>query len=128
MLTDLLNGDLDFAVDSYKMMLVGVGYTANKDAHDRRNDVTSEITGSGYTTGGNVASCAITSDTNKKIITFSAVSWPSATFTAAGGVIYKSRGGASSVDELLMYLDFGGEVISNGGTFSVSSSVLSLTN
>ena len=127
-LTDLVNGDLDFAVDTFKLMLVGVGYTASKDGHDKRNDVSTEITGTGYTAGGNATICTITNDTNKKIITFSSVSWPSATFTAAGGVIYKSRGGASSADELIAYLDFSGEVVSTGGTFSVSTSVITLTN
>ena len=127
-LTDLVNGDLDFAVDTFKLMLVGVGYTASKDGHDKRNDVSTEITGTGYTAGGNATTCTITNDTNKKIITFSSVSWPSATFTAAGGVIYKSRGGASSADELIAYLDFSGEVVSTGGTFSVSTSVITLTN
>ena len=127
-MTDLVNGDLDFAVDSFKLMLVGVGYTASKDGHDKRNDVSTETTGTGYTAGGNATTCTITNDTNKKIITFSSVSWPSATFTAAGGVIYKSRGGASSADELIAYLDFSGEVVSTGGTFSVSTSVITLTN
>jgi len=127
-LTDLVNGDLDFAVDSFKLLLVGVGYTASKDGHDRRNDVSSEISGTGYTAGGNATTCTITNDTNKKILTFSSVSWPSATFTAAGGVIFKARGGASSADELIAYLDFSGEVVSSGGTFSVSTSVITLSN
>jgi len=127
MLTDLVNGDLDFAVDSFKLLLVGVGYTASKDGHDRRNDVSSEISGTGYTAGGNATTCTITNDTNKKILTFLSVSWPSATFTTAGGVIYKARGGASSADELIAYLDFSGEVVSSG-TFSVSTSVITLSN
>lgn len=127
-LTDLVNGDLDFAVDSFKLLLVGVGYTASKDGHDRRNDLSSEISGTGYTAGGNTTTCTITNDTNKKILTFSSVSWPSATFTTAGGVIYKARGGASSADELIAYLDFSGEVVSTGGTFSVSTSVITLSN
>jgi hypothetical protein len=43
-------------------------------------------------------------------------------------VIYKARGGASSADELIAYLDFSGEVVSSGGTFSVSTSVITLSN
>jgi len=35
-------------------------------------------------------------------------------------VVYKSRGGASSADELVCYLDFGSDVVSTNGTFSVS--------
>lgn len=35
-----------------KAMLVGSGYTFDKDAHDFRDDVTSEVSGPGYTAGG----------------------------------------------------------------------------
>jgi hypothetical protein len=127
-LTDLVNGDLDFAVDSFKMMLVTSGYSASKSAHAKRSSVTNEITGTGYTAGGAATTCSISDDTNKKILTFSAVSWSSATFTTAAAVIYKARGGASSADELVCYLDFNGDVVSTGGTFSVSTSVITLVN
>ena len=127
-LTDLVNNDIDFGVDSFKMMLVTSSYTASKASHDKRNDVTNEITGTGYTAGGNAVTCTLSDDTNKKILTFGAVSWPSATFTTAGAVIYKARGGASSLDELVFYLDFNGDVISTGGTFSISASIINLTN
>lgn len=127
-LTDLVNSDIDFGVDSFKMMLVTSSYTASKASHDKRNDVTNEISGTGYTAGGNAVTCTLSDDTNKKILTFGAVSWPSATFTTAGAVIYKARGGASSLDELVFYLDFNGDVISTGGTFSISASIINLTN
>ena len=128
-LTDVVNADLDFAVDSFKMMLVTSGYTAAKATHNRRDDVTNELAASGgYTAGGAVTTCSISDDTNKKLLTFSAVSWSSATFTTAGAVIYKARGGASSADELVAYIDFNGDVVSTGGTFSVSSTVITLTN
>jgi hypothetical protein len=127
-LTDAVNADLDFAVDSFKMMLVTSSYSASKSAHAKRSSVTNEITGTGYTAGGAATTCTISDDTNKKILTFSAVSWSSATFTTAAAVIFKARGGASSADELIAYIDFNGDVVSTGGTFSVSSSVITLAN
>lgn len=127
-LNDLVNNDIDFGVDSFKMMLVTSSYSASKSAHAKRSSVTNEITGTNYTAGGNAVTCALSDDTNKKILTFAAVSWPSVTFTTAGAVVYKARGGASSLDELVFYLDFGGNVISTGGTFSISASVINLTN
>jgi hypothetical protein len=127
-LTDVVNADLDFAVDSFKMMLVTSSYSASKSAHAKRSSVTNEITGTGYTAGGAATTCSISDDTNKKILTFSAVSWSSATFTTAAAVIFKARGGASSADELIAYIDFNGDVVSTGGTFSVSSSVITLAN
>ena len=62
------------------------------------------------------------------VLTFAAVSWASSTITARGMVIYKSRGGASSADELVGYLDFGSNISSAGGTFSVAASTLTTTN
>ena len=43
-------------------------------------------------------------------------------------MIYKSRGGSSSADELVYYNDFGADVSTSGGTFSVASSVITLQN
>ena len=57
-------------------------------------------------------------------MTFAATNWPTSTITAAGAVIYKSRGGASSADELIFYNDFGGNVSSSNATFSVGSTVI----
>ena len=37
-------------------------------------------------------------------------------------VVYKRRGGASSADELVAYLDFGGDVTSTSGPFAVTVS------
>ena len=128
-LTDVVNADLDFAVDSFKMMLVTSSYSASKSAHAKRSSVTNELASSGgYTAGGAATTCSISDDTNKKILTFSAVSWSSATFTTAAAVIYKARGGASSSDELVAFIDFNGDVVSTGGTFSVSSTVITLAN
>ena len=127
-LNDLVNGDLDFAVDSYKIMLVTSSYTAAKATHNRRDDVTNEITGTGYTAGGAAIVCTLTDDTSKKILTFASTSWATATFSAAGAVIYKARGGASSADELVAYLDFNGSVSASASTFSVSSTVITLSN
>lgn len=127
-LNDLINGDLDFAVDTFKVMLVTSAYTAVKATHDRRDDVTNEVAGTGYTAGGATATCVISAGTGSKIITLQSVSWAAATFTTAGAVIYKSRGGASSADELIAYLDFNGNMVSLGGTFAISSSVITIQN
>jgi hypothetical protein len=127
-LNDLARGNIDFDSDSYKIMLVTSSYTAVKASHDKRDDVTNEITGTGYTAGGAAIVCTLTDDTAKKILTFAATSWATATFTAAAAVIYKARGGASSADELIAYLDFNGSVSASASTFSVSATVITLSN
>lgn len=118
---DASTGAIDFDTDTFKMMLVTSSYTAAK-THTKRNAVTNEVTGTGYTAGGNAAAATVTKDdTNSRVdITFAITSWTTSTITARAGVIYKSRGGASSADELVGYVDFGSDISSTAGTFSVT--------
>lgn len=128
-LDDLAKGSIDFDTDTFKTALVTSSYTANKDTHTRRSDVTNEVSGTGYTAGGVTTACTVAKDTtNDKItLTFASPSWPTSTITARGAVIYKSTGTAAN-DPLVGYIDFGGDVVSSGGTFSISQSVITLQN
>jgi hypothetical protein len=127
---EMARGDIEFDTDTFKAMLVTSSYTPNKDTHDFRNDVTDEVTGTGYTAGGVTTACTVTKDTANDRVTlqFAAVSWATSTITARALVIYKSRGGASSADELVAYNDFGSDVSSTAGTFSVAASTITLQN
>jgi hypothetical protein len=129
-LDDLANGNIDFGADTFNLLLVTSSYTANKDTHVKRNDVTNEVTGTGYTAGGPVTACTVTKDTatDKVTLSFASVSFSESTITAAGAVIYKARGGASSADELVAFIDFGGDVSSTGATFTVGTSTITLQN
>ena len=114
--------------DTFRMMLVTSSYTPNKDTHDRRDDVTNEVTGTGYTAGGITVAATVTRDNanDRTNIVFAAGSWPNSTITAAAAVVYKSRGGASSADELVFYNDFGGNITTSNTTFSVGVSTIPL--
>jgi len=127
---DIVRGAIDADTDTFKAMLVTSSYTPNKDTHDKRDDVTNEVTGTGYTAGGVTTACTVTKDTANDRVTlqFAAVSWATSTITARALVIYKSRGGASSADELVAYNDFGSDVSSTAGTFSVAASTNTLQN
>ena len=127
---EMARGDIDFDTDTFKAMLVTSIYTPNKDTHDFRDDVTNEATGTGYTAGGVASAVTVTKDTanDKVTIQFGAVSWASSTITARGLVYYKSRGGAANLDEIVAYNDFGSDVASSGGTFSVAASTVTLQN
>ena len=129
-LRDLQIGAIDSDADTFKAMLVTSSYTPNKGTHAKRSDVTNEVTGTGYTAGGVTCACtpALNTSTHVMVLTFAAVSWATSTITARGMVIYKSRGGASSADELVGYLDFNSNISSAGGTFSVAASTLTTTN
>lgn len=127
---DMARGAIDFDTDTFKVMLVTSSYTPNKDTHDKRDDVTNEASGTGYTAGGVTSACTVTKDTANDRVTlqFASVSWASSTITARGAVIYKSRGGASSADELVAYNDFGADVSTTAGTFSIAASTITLQN
>ena len=129
---DIATGAVDCDTDTFKMMLVTSTYTASK-SHAKRSDITNEVAaGSGYTTGGNACALTVaaTDNVNNDVeISFSVTSWTSATITARAGVIYKSRGGLATADELVGYVDFLSNITSTNGTFAVTvSTPLSLTN
>jgi len=125
-------GAIDFDTDTFKVMLLTNAYTANKDTDNFLNDVEAhQVTGTGYTAGGATATVSVSAidTTNDRIeVSLGAVSWPTSTITARYGVYYKSRGGASSADELVALVDFAGDIVSAGGTFSLTASTIRYQN
>ena len=127
---DLARGAIDIDTDTIKVMLTTSAYTEDKDAHLKRSAITNEVTGTGYTAGGNVVTCTVTKDTaNDRLdVTLGGTTWPAATITARKAVYYKSRGGAASADELIAVVDFGSDVTSSGATFTLTASTLRIQN
>lgn len=121
-LRDVPTGAIDLDTDTFKLMLMSSSYTPSRTAHTKRSDITNEVTGTGYIAGGSAVTFTPALDTtnHREDFTLSSVSWPGATFTTRYGAIYKSRGGASSADELVMLLDFGTDQVITGFTFLVN--------
>lgn len=119
---DIFGGNIAVNSDTFKCMLVTSSYTPNKGTHNRRDDVTNEVSGTGYTAGGTTCTVSGSLDTtnHRYDITITGPSWTTATITARAMVIYKSRGGASSADEVMMYVDFLSDVSSTAATFAVT--------
>jgi hypothetical protein len=117
--SDLLAGRISLATDTFKVMLVH-GY-APEDTHARRADAARfEVSATGYDKGGSATSCTTQAGAGSTNILFSDVQWTVAgRLAATGAVIYKSRGGPASEDELVSYLDFGSEHVASNSTFSV---------
>lgn len=120
---DIANGSIDLDTDTIKVLLVSSSYTPDQDTHTKRSDITNELSaGSGYTSGGEtLAGKSVTVDNTNNRSAFDAndVTWTTATFTARGAVLYKSRGGVSSADELIAYIDFGTDKSVSGGNFVI---------
>ena len=120
---DIANGSINLATDAVKIMLVGSAYTPNIDTHTKRSDVTNEVSGTGYTTGGiALVNKTVTMNTTSDKGVFDAddLTISNATITARGAVLYKARGGVSSADELIAYLDFGADITSTAGNFNIA--------
>lgn len=123
----LVTGAVDFDTDTFKVLLTTSSYTEDKDAHDFRNDITNEVTGTGYTAGGNTVTVTVSAlDTanDRQEVILGGTTWPASTITARKAVYYKSRGGASSADEIVAVVDFGSDVSTTAGTFTLNSSTL----
>ena len=130
-LRDEAIGNVDYDTDTFKVMLLTSAATPNKDTWAKRSDVTNEVTGTGYTAGGAAATVSVGSvDTaNDRVeITLGGASWANSTITARYAVYYKSRGGAATADELIAVNDFGSDVTSTNGTFTLNASAYRKNN
>lgn len=108
--------------DTLKVALVTSSYTPNFDTHDFFNDVTNEITGTGYTAGGaTLASQTSTIDATDHEWVFDAAdsTWTTSTITARAAIVYKSTGN-SATSPLIAYIDFTTDRVSDGGTFQIT--------
>lgn len=120
---DIANGSIDLDTDTIKVMLVTSSYTPDIDAHAKRSDITGEVTGTGYASGGAALegkTVTVDNTGNRGIFDATDVVWTPATITARGAVLYKARGGAASLDELICYIDFGADVSSTADDFTLT--------
>ncbi len=114
---DILNGRQNIASDTLKMAL----YDGYVDLNENTSEytTTNEITGTGYTAGGESLSNVSISSTSNGIVyvSFANVVWSSAQFTARGALIYNSTRANASVATL----DFGSDKTqAANGTFTVT--------
>ena len=126
LLDDALRGNIDLDVDTFYVMLVTSAYTPDQDTHTKRSDVTNEVTGTGYTAGGQAIVPVLTKDTtnNRVSLVFPQVTWPTSTITARRAIYYKRRGGAASADELIGQDDFVSDVSTTAGTFTLQQTTI----
>lgn len=115
----LLDGEMDFSSDTSQTFKIAL-YTSSADlsASTTAYSTTNEISGTGYTAGGNTLTIASNSTTSgtTAFVDFSDTSWTSSSITARGALIYKSGGTNPSI----AVLDFGEDKSSVSGTFTVT--------
>ena len=106
--SDIVQGDQDLSANTLKMALYTAYATLNPSTTVYTTD--NEVVGTGYTAGGNtITGVTISTDiaTNTVYINFDNVSWPGASFTARGALIYNSTQSNKSI----AVLDFGSDKI-----------------
>jgi len=115
----VVRGAIDFEDDAFNVMLCGAGYRVSRD-HAGKADVTDEVSGDGYDQGGVPVNVTVTRDVKNNCVNvlLGGASWSFATIKARYGVYYRKNG------ELIAVIDFGKDVISTDGTFSLSASTL----
>ena len=113
---ELLSGTHDFSSDTFKMAL----YTADAalNADNTVYTATNEVSGTGYSAGGNTLTVSTTpsSSGTTAYVSFSNTSWASSTITARGALIYNS----SKANRAVAVLDFGADRSSSSSTFTVT--------
>lgn len=114
---ELLEGVHDFrnpGGDTFKIALYNSD--AVLGAQTTAYTATNEITGSGYTAGGaTLTTVSPTSEGNTGYVTFASVSWPAATITANGALIYNS----SKSNKAVTVLAFGSDKSVTSATFEI---------
>ena len=124
--TNLLSGLENFTLTSpyvYKIAL----YNANANLNNSTTaySAVNEITGTGYTAGGQVLTpVTLSSDTvnNTAFVSFNNVTWSPANFTTRGALIYNSTTGAA-----VFVLNFGSDKTPTS-TFTVTFPTANSTN
>jgi len=100
----ILKGEHDLLTDVLKMALYTSSASLNEDT--TAYSVTNEVSGGGYTAGGNViTNVTINALNNVVYVDFDDVVWTPASFTAAGALIYNS----SKSNKSIAVLSFGGD-------------------
>lgn len=121
---------IDFANDSFKIILMQSGFVFNKDTHHGYADVSgSELaTGNGYTANSKTLSgVSVTEDDTDDRCE---ITWSNVTWTASGGsigptpgaIIFDDTVSSPIADPIIGYIDFGGDQTqADGGTATISN-------
>lgn len=115
----LLNGEMDFSSDTSQVFKIALfTSSATLGATTTSYSATNEVTGTGYTAGGETLTISANpaSSGTTAFLDFADVTWSTATITARGALIYKADGGTNPA---VAVLDFGEDKSSSAGDFTV---------
>ena len=123
-ISQALNKEIDWDTDTIKVALLSNAYTPDQDAHNYFDDVVAnEVTGTGYTAGGNTLANKTNSyNSATNVITLDAddTTWSSSTITARYAVVYDASPATNATRPLIGYVDFGSDQSSSNGNFTIT--------
>lgn len=114
----LLDGEMDFSSDTTQTFKIALfTSSATLSAATTAYATTNEVSGTGYTAGGNTLSISTNPTTSgtTAYLSFSNTTWSTATITARGALIYQSGG----TNPAVAVLDFGADKTSTAGDFQI---------
>ena len=123
----LLNGEMDFSADtSQTFKLALFTSSATLDATTTAYSTTNEVSGTGYTAGGNTLTIAANpaSSGTTAFLDFADTTFASSSITARGALIYKSGGG----DPAIAVIDFGEDKQTSSADFVIQFGTADKTN
>lgn len=126
-LRDTFRGRINFETDAFRMLLVTAAYHPDKDGHSRRSDIEGEAEGQGYTPGGVSADIRVGMVDDALTLGLGSVKLSAASVAARYAVYFVDRGSPED-DELVALIDFGGDVTSTNGDYSVTTSQMKIQN
>lgn len=120
-LIDTLGQSLE--AETHKVLMVTDTHTPDFTLHDFRNDITNEVSGTGYTAGGQ-AFTATEITLSAGVLTWDCadVSWASSTITSAMAAVYYTNVGLDTTDQLILLQDFVTAASTTNGTFTIQES------
>lgn len=119
---ELLERKHDFnATSGHTFKIALYTSSASLDAATTAYTTSNEVVGTGYTAGGvTLTNIDPTSSGTTAFVDFADATWPSATITAAGALIYNTTtDGGSGTTNAVAVISFGGDKTSTNGDFVV---------
>lgn len=115
----LLDGEMDFSSDTSQTFKIALfTSSATLGAATTAYSTTNEVTGTGYTAGGNTLTISTNPTTSgtTAFLDFADTTWSAATITARGALIYNADG---VTNPAVAVLDFGSDKTSTAGDFTI---------
>jgi hypothetical protein len=118
---ELLEGQHDFRTTGHTFNMALFTSSATLDSTTTDYSATNEVSGTGYTAGGQALTNVNPTTSGTTAFTdFSDETWTTATITARGAMIYNTTtGGGTGTTDSVIILDFGGDKTSTAGDFTV---------